>query len=434
MFSLKARSYRLLGVLYETIFKEKMGYETQKFFIGTSYAAIGILSGALLTFIFNILAARTLGPDNFGNLSLISTVGGILILSMTFSNTATVKYAAGAKDDSVRIRIISTSAIQIALFAALSVGIYVFLAPQLSHVFGISGTIFFFSVVFAVAVTLFGATTNYLRILSRMRAYALSNALQSVIVLAVFLVFVSNNMRSLQSAVFAIYISYTTIGLILVLYVRNYIKLQFDWFWTKKIVKYSSFAFPGAIAGAFMGVDKLLINTFMTTVDVGIYSAYFLPSMTIALMLSGIINATFFPYASRSGDRQTLLRKINKVAPYIALLFIPLIVLLETIVFLFYGRQYPFSLGLSFLFAIASAFFLLFQCYGSLTGSVGTSGAKVVAIGSILAFFVLVGLDVALIPRIGISGAAITLIFAWLIPSFFLFSKRRVLSGSPKRY
>jgi O-antigen/teichoic acid export membrane protein len=58
-----------------------MGRGTEEFFTGTSYVA-GTLSGSLLTVIFNVLAARILGPRNFGNLGLVVTVSGIIGVPM----------------------------------------------------------------------------------------------------------------------------------------------------------------------------------------------------------------------------------------------------------------------------------------------------------------------------------------------------------------
>lgn len=144
-----------------------------------------------------------------------------------------------------------------------------------------------------------------------------------------FLAFVSDDMRSWQVAAYSSYVSYAVIGLILVVYLRTYLRLQFDRFWAKKIINYSLFAAPGAFAAAFLGVDRLLINAFTTTANVGIYNAYFLPSITVALMLWSIINASFFPYASKSSDREALFRKINRAVPYLAISLVPSIVFLE---------------------------------------------------------------------------------------------------------
>jgi len=60
----------------------------------------------------------------------------------------------------------------------------------------------------------------------------------------------------------------------------------------------------------------------------------------------------------------------------------------------------------------------------------GTRGAKVNTISSIIGLIMLIGFDVVLIPLIGILGAAITLVFAYLVAAFYLLSRRRVLSAN----
>jgi O-antigen/teichoic acid export membrane protein len=184
------------------------------------------------------------------------------------------------------------------------------------------------------------------------------------------------------------------------------------------------------VAATFMGVDRLLINKFMTTAAVGIYAAYFMPSITVAVMLWMIINAAFFPYASKSNDKLAILRRVSKAAPYLAALIVPSVLLLQWIVFFFYGRQYPFSWEIALFFAIAATMAFFYQALSWLMASEGTRGAKVNTLSSIIALIVLVGFDVVLIPLIGILGAAITLIFAYLIAAFYLLSKRRVLSAN----
>jgi len=428
--NLRQFGYRLLSVLYELIFKEEIGRDAQRFFVSTSQVAVGTLAGALVTLVFSIIAARALGPDEFGSFSIILTVSGILAVFMGLSMVPMIKYASGAQNDAIRVRIISTSSIQIALLTVAFTAIYVLLTPQLSRLFGISSALFLFSVGYAVISAFFALMMSPLRILSRMKAYALANAFQSVILLAVFLAFVSDNMRSWQAAAYSSYVSYAIVGLILVAFLRPYLRLQFDRFWAKKIISYSLFAAPGAVAAAFLGIDRLLINAFTTTANVGVYNAYFLPSIIVALLLWGIVNTSFFPYASTSSDREALFRKINKAVPYVAVSLVPSIVVLEFVAFIFYGSRYPFSWGIAFIFAIAAVIVVVDESYASLAGSVGTSGAKVVTVSSVLALVVLISLDVVLIPLIGISGAALTLIFANLAPAAYLYSKRGILVRS----
>ena len=111
MASLRQFGYRLLSVPYEIIFKEEIGRDTQRFFVSTSQVAVGTLAGALVTLVFSIIAARALGPDEFGSFSMISTVSVILAMLMGLSMVPMIKYASEAQNDAIRVRIISTSSI-----------------------------------------------------------------------------------------------------------------------------------------------------------------------------------------------------------------------------------------------------------------------------------------------------------------------------------
>ena len=427
---LKELGFRLLSASYELVFKEKMGTEARKLILGTSYVGISTMFGALLALTFSILGARILGPGNFGNLGLVTTVGAILTISMQVSLTPMIKYGSEAQDHFARASIISTSYVLIVLLTAASTGAYVLFSAPLSYVFGVPAELFFFALFFAVTSTFFQLTLNSLRILLKMRAYALLTVAQSVVLLAAFLIFISKDMKSWESAAYSYYLSYAVIGFILVVYLRDYIKLRFERSWAKKVMHYSLIALPGAVAGIFMGVDRILINKFMTTADVGIYNAYFLPSITVAFMLWTVINAAFFPYASKSDDKAAILRHASKAAPYLAASLTPLVLLFEWILFFLYGRQYPFSWEIALFFAIAATMSFFYLALSWLMASEGTRGAKVNTLSSVIGLIALIGLDVVLIPLIGILGAAITLVFAYLIAALYLLSKRRVLSAN----
>lgn len=425
---LKEVGYHLFSTLYELIFKEKMGRETLQFFTGTSYVAIGTLFGSVLTLVFNVLGARILGPTNFGALALVTTVSTILSIPMGIGQLGALKYGSGAPDDSARSRIISTYTLQMTLLMVGSIAIYVLFAAQLLTVFGISTEVYLFAVAYAAIITFYGCTEISMRMLFRIRTIALLNALQSVIVLAAFLIFVSSNMKSWQAAVFSLYIAYAALAVILVVSLRQYIKLQlFDMAWAKRIMIYGQYALPGTTAAAFMGVDRILINKFISTEAVGIFNAYCISSITIALALWGIFNTSFFPYASKSRNKLTIFRNVNKAVPYLVVAFVPSFVVIELIIFTFYGRPYPFTAELGLLFAFAATAFFLYQCYSFLIASEGISGAKRNALSSIIALAVTISLNVLLLPLFGISGAAAALIVAYLTGALYLVLQHRVL-------
>jgi len=437
MMSFKEVASRLVNVPYELIFKERMGGDAVDLLRGTSYVATGVIFGSLLTFIFNILGARILGPTNFGNFGLISSIGSILALSMGLIVYPMIKYASDARDESEQIRIVSTSYVQTTLIGIASVAILLVISGPFSQLFGISAEQYLFAIAYAATISFFGLTINSLRIFFKMKAYGLLNTIQSTIVLSVFLVLISNNMRSWESAAYSLYISYVAIGLVTIVYLRRYLTLQLDGFWSRRILTYVRFLLPGAIAGACMGVDRVLINVFRSTAEVGIYNAYYLASVTVAITLFLVVNANFFPYASRTDDRGAIFIKITKAAPYIAVSLVLVFCLVVRIAFLLYGYQYTFSWQIAFLFALAATSFFFNQWYGWLMLAEGTRGAKVNARGGIITFIVLICLDLILIPLYGIEGAIVTLTFANVSGIFYFTLQRQTLGGSlanaPKR-
>lgn len=425
---LKDFSYRLLNRLHVLIFKEQIGPEALQFFTGTSYVAIGTLFGSLLTFVFYIIAARIMGATNFGNLALVMTMSSILAIPMGLSMVAGIKYGAEAVDDYVRSLIISTLSWQIALFTLGSIVIYVLFSAQLSRIFGVSAELYLFALVYAALVVFFTLTTSLLRILFRIRTVGVINAVQSAITLVAFLGFVSVKFQSWQAAAFSFYIGYAVLAVVFIFPLRRYIKLQFDWLWSRKLVNYALPALPGTAAVALMGIDKILINKFITAAAVGIYNAYYVSSIVIAASVFSIVNVAFFPLASRSRNKLEIFRKVNVVAPYLAAALLPSFTLIEFVVFIFYGSQYHFSIGLGLLFAVASTAYFFFFWYGYIMASEGTSGAKVFSISTIIAAAVIIGLNAVLLPFIGILGAAFALVCAYLAAFTYLVSRWRVLN------
>ncbi len=418
---------KLLSTSYELIFKEKMSLEARKLFLGTSYVAVGTLFGAFLTFVFNVLAARFLGPTGYGNLALVTSISLVLAIPVGLNTMPMVKYASQAKDDSARTTILSTSYIQAAAILMASVAFFVTFSALLAQLFGTSTGLFLFAVAYIVAAAPFNLMTNSLRIIPKMRVYALCAASQSTITVGVFLFFVGNNFISWQAALSSILIANLTIGIILLIYLKRYIKLQFSRLWSKRIINYILAIILGSIAAAFMHFDRILINKFATIADVGLYNAYFLPSMTLAAMCWGIFNTGFFPLASKSRDRYAILLRINKALPFVFLGFVPLLLFVQAIIFVFYGSQYPFVFTTSFFFALASVAYIINLCYSYLIGSEGIRGAKVNSLSSVIALAVLICLDLILIPFFRVSGAATALIFAYSISAFYIYSKRDLL-------
>src|SRR5437660_481355 len=95
---------------YRHIFREEMSEAVKLFFKNISYITLGTIISALLSFIFNILAGRILGPVEYGKFALVSSIALFLYIPMLPGlNTALVKYVSEKNDFHKQSKIISTA-------------------------------------------------------------------------------------------------------------------------------------------------------------------------------------------------------------------------------------------------------------------------------------------------------------------------------------
>ena len=83
----------------------------------------------------------------------------------------------------------------------------------------------------------------------------------------------------------------------------------------------------------YLNIDKILINIYLGKADAGIYKAYIVSFLSILTLSIGIFIAVFFPVASKSENKKTILRKINKIIPIMIGLGLPVMIGFGSIIF-----------------------------------------------------------------------------------------------------
>lgn len=67
--------------------------------------------------------------------------------------------------------------------------------------------------------------------------------------------------------------------------------------WAKRLAGYSLVTSIGGVSfTVFTYTDQLMLNTYMTPADVGIYYAYTMASVDVARWVFNVFNAVFFPH------------------------------------------------------------------------------------------------------------------------------------------
>jgi O-antigen/teichoic acid export membrane protein len=177
----------------------------------------------------------------------------------------------------------------------------------------------------------------------------------------------------------------------------------------------------------YPNINQILINMYMSTENLGLYNAYCFASVNIASLIFSIFNGVFFPVASKCKDKTVILKRINKIAPYLIIFGTIFITIVEFIILNIYGGEYEIRIPLLFSFAILSILIAYYGIYNWTFSSEGLDGVKLVNKTSILIAIINVILAIYFIPHLGLIGATISTSIALIIGIYFLLNKGKYL-------
>lgn len=420
------RVENLIRSSYERVFHEEMTGDVKDFLRKLSWVAVGTALATLFSFAFNVLAGRELGANGYGQLALIQAIAMFLHIPMVIGLAiGMVKYASERDDEDRQARIISTTYILTAFLTITSIILYFVFSSPLLDVFDrifdpgdieITHELLYLSVILAALFVVHELAKNTLRGLDKMRVYALFEPVFTGVTLLAFLIFWASGLLSVKAVVYSLYFAcgMTTV-IILVFFVRRYLRPKLDRAWTKPLLRYGLFTMLGGLSFViYTNVDRILIGIYMTDDDVGIYKAYFQASINVVGIMITAFVAVFFPAASRHGDQQVLFARINKIVPLLFVVVIPFVLLMELVILTLYGEDYPIDTPLMVLFAVTSTLVIWYSLLAWTFNSEGTRGAKYTITGTVTLGLLNLVLNILLIPRFELNGAigATTISFA----------------------
>jgi O-antigen/teichoic acid export membrane protein len=407
----------LANLIYRQIFHEDMNVEVKTFLKNTLYVGLGTAVSTLCITIFTIMGGRLLGPEEYGKFSLIQSITMFLYVPMLFGyHNAMIKYVSEKEEPKRQSTIIMVTCILVATLTTISFSIILLFSRQISNLISTSNKIIIYSCILAALFVFYTIMTSILRSLNKMKTYSIFQSIYGTVLLIAFFFFILYKLYTFQSLLYPMFLGYGITGIIILIIIfKNYKKFEFDIAWAKKLTRFALFSVIGGLSYALYGnVDDLMISKFMSISYVGIYSAYYTASINVATLIWGIFLIVYFPTMSRYKDKYFIFKKINKIIPYIVIIGIFFFMICQYIILKFYGNKYPINISWMILFTIASLIIVVQGIYAWLLISTGVQGAKLVSLATSLAAIINVGLNIVLIPLIGITGAISSLIICFV--------------------
>lgn len=412
---------------------------------------IGIFLSKIFSYIYRIVIAREFGPEVYGIFSLAMMVSGIFILFSSMGiGEGLVRYIPlyRGKKQNENIKYLLKKTAKIFLITGfLSVILLLLLSNFISEKIFNEPTLYEFLIVFSFLTPINLFLTL---ILSTLRSYEkiglyslLSNILLTFTNLALIFLFLF-----LGIGIYAIILSYVLGEFIVLLISFAVIKKQIpEIFQSPKKIKKRKilrevvmYSFPLFLAGIawklFKWGDSFIIGFFKTVADVGIYNAASPISLLLAVS-SQLFMQLFFPLVTRlysQGDKTTIKEMTKQVSKWIFILNLPLLLLLiifpEEILNIFFGEQY-LSASSSLIFLSIGVFFLsFFDMSYRLIAMKGMS--KILFIDIVVMSITNIILNILLVPKLGILGAAIATMFSYIVLSIIaVYQSRKYLSITP---
>lgn len=399
---------------------------------------LGILFAKILNYAYRITIARNLGPEVFGLFVLaISIVGFITAISSLGFPEGLVRYIAifrGKKEDN-KIRYLFKSSLLIMILCGFIGGLFLFIfAEPISMILFHNTKLINFLMVFAFVIPLilvYNVLSSTLRAFEEISWYSfIENILQNIIKLSALLLFIALGLE-INSVIYSYLLGVIAVLLASyavlkykspLLFKKEELEKREKTKIKKNFLKYSiPLMFFGVISGFLVLTDSSVIGYFLNAAQVGFHNA----AMSIALLLLVqplLFSKLFLPLITKEYGKNnlSLIEELGKqVQKWIFIINLPALLIMlifpGAIINILFGEQY-----------LVAENALRFLAVGIFILSIGSSvsenliymvgRSKTILYNTLFISIVNLILNIILVPRYGINGAA----FSTMIVCIFL--------------
>ena len=381
-----------------------------RFLKSSSIIAVGIGLARLTGFGFSLVLARLLSPDDYGFIQYNITMAGIVaLLTMPFGQHVMARFIGGSKDDESNLNQFLEASWMI-LIGLLAVTLVVSI-PVLALMgkLNIGVIAVFLGMTFHYAY--YGLARGFMADYRLLIAYLGSNVVQLIAIILLYFVFQE---RTAMPALVVYGASYLVP--IVILQLIQPFPLRFRLFmpdrtFVKRILRFSAPIWVSHIGYVFYaGVDVLLIAQFLDNRSVGVYTL----TKTLTMLLSFVplgITTVLLPKvaASRDQSHMSLLRTTVGITLGVnAIILLVMVLTYNWFIGTVFSQEYIVPLAVLLMLAFTEICFGIHAIASAIL--LGKDKPHWESISRIVVVILSITLGIVLIPRFGLTGAALTLL------------------------
>ncbi|WP_424018999.1 oligosaccharide flippase family protein [Halorientalis pallida] len=393
---------------------------------GASVVTIGLFLELLIAFVAQVVAARYLSAADFGGLTAGTALLdiGAIVAGLGLASGLT-RYLPRVETGEKRMLALVTVGLSLVTSTALGVAVATNAGFIASEVFGnpnvtVSIRVFGAAIPFA---TLLNVAVGGIRGQERSTYWVLVKNIVHPIVrigLVVTAVLYGADQAGLAGAYAVPYVVSATIGLVLLHRTLPRTRTDFDRDRIEELTRYSlPFTVTGVSSFVYRSIDIFLVLYFIGDAATGVYGVAY-AAVSFMGMFSTAVNFLGSPIASRlesDGAVEDVMAMFRAVVRWLLVAsvcaLVPLGVFATDFIDVIYGSKYAAGGTVLTILAVGFAVKNVLSIHNSILEAVGRS--KVLSVNSAIAAVTNLGLNLVLIPRMGIVGAAVATTASFLL-------------------
>lgn len=405
-----------------------------------------IFFSKLMGYIYKFIIARYYGPEIYGSFSLAIMVIviflGVAPMGLLEGNLRFISFYRGKNERNkisylfnFSLKALFISGVIFALILYFSSGLIAFRLLHDSRLFFYLKVLSFILPFYILAYLFFTIIQAHEHI--RVHSF-ISDFLNNFFKVSILLILILAGFNS-NSIIFSYALSVLLVFFISLFYCKNKMPEIFGKYLLKKDLKLKiirdliQYSFPlvflGLIGGIFIYTDSFIIGYFNNSKDVGLYNAAY-PLAELLIFFPTLFFRLFFPLATKEFSKRNidLIRQLSKqVEKWILIIILPVFLLMiiypGAILNLLFGSEFLGATNALRILAVGFFFYSLSMIFYNLLSIVGKSKLILIDIASFS--FINLFLNIIMVPKYGINGAAFTTALCQISLSLVLFLQVR---------
>jgi len=413
--------YLIIEKLYNKILNQKPGEKSFNFILNLRFIYQSTFISGILSLLGFLITTHFLDPAEYGKFLLLSASGAILSIPMVLGfPVATTVYMAkkNAKKD-----ILSSSIISVTILILIFSIIYYFAFGLLSKTLNISQDMFIYALSISILLTYSNIFDSALRGAYKIKFLSRARVISSFFIIIILLTLYLSKQYNFLTPYFAMQSGFIISIVLTIIKLRRIIFIFPSINTLKELLNYALPASLPPIAGVVIwNVDKLFLNSFMSTKDVGIYGAYTSISTSFADRAINPFISVFLPTSVKETNKYNIKYKIDSLIKRLSIFLFFFFIIFIYLVMKIINKDYHLNNNYIILFSIAAVITFMSEIYWWFVAAHEIKGIRYISLHSLVTMTSNVLLNFILIKYLGIAGAVISYSITHLY--LYLMSKR----------